>query len=251
MLTLRALIYQALLIITVVPYAFACLLWAPLPLDWRYRLTRGWPRFAIWCARHVLGVRWQIKGLENLPAEPAVILSKHQSAWETMFFIAYLPQQVCFVYKKELHRIPFFGWGLALLKMIPIDRSMGRNAMEQIKKIGGERLAQGRWPLLFPEGTRIAPGKTGRYKIGGALLAHTHQVNIVPIALNSGECWPRNAFIKTPGLITVSIGPAISTRGLTAEQANQQAEDWIEAEMRQLNPERYCATEASPSAARA
>src|SRR5690625_639151 len=251
MLTLRALIYQAFLIITVVPYAFACLLWAPLPQDWRYRLTRGWPRFAIWCARHVLGVRWQIKGLENLPAKPAVILSKHQSAWETMFFIAYLPQQVCFVYKKELHRIPFFGWGLALLKMIPIDRSMGRNAMEQIKKISGERLAQGRWPLLFPECTRIAPGQTGRYKLGSALLAHTHQVDIVPIALNSGECWPRNAFIKTPGLITVSIGPPISTRGLTAEQANQQAQDWIEAEMRQLNPERYCATEASPSAARA
>lgn len=239
MLTLRALIYQLLLIITVIPYSFACLLWAPLPLDWRYRLTSGWPRFAIWSAKYVLGVRWQIKGIDNMPKHPSVILSKHQSAWETMFFLAYLPQHVCFVYKKELHKIPFFGWGLALLRMIPIDRSLGRNAMEQIKRIGGERLAQGRWPILFPEGTRIAPGKMGRYKLGGALLAHSHQADIVPIALNSGECWPRNAFIKTPGMITVSIGPAISTRGISAEEANQRAQDWIEAEMRQLNPERY------------
>lgn len=245
MLTLRALVYQLLLVVTVIPYAFACLIWAPLPLTWRYRLTSGWPRFAIWSARHVLGIQWQFKGLENLPEQPAVILSKHQSAWETMFFLAYLPPQVCFVYKKELHRIPFFGWGLALLKMIPIDRGKGRNAMEEIKRIGGERLAQGRWPLLFPEGTRIAPGKTGRYKMGGALLAHAHQADIVPIAVNSGECWPRNAFIKTPGMITVSIGPAISTRTLSAEQANQQARQWIEAEMRQLNPERYASQDSA------
>lgn len=238
-LVLRAVIYQLILIVTVIPYSFACLVWAPLPLNWRYRLTSGWPRLAVWCARWVLGVRWQYKGLENLPDTPSVILSKHQSAWETMFYLAYLPPQVCFVYKKELHRIPFFGWGLALLRMIPIDRKQGRNAMAQVTRIGGRRLQEGRWPLLFPEGTRIAPGKMGRYKAGGAILAHAHQVDIVPIAVNSAECWPRNAFIKTPGIITVSIGPAISTRGITADQANVLARDWIEAEMRRLNPERY------------
>src|SRR5690625_3079174 len=239
MLTLRALIYQALLIITVVPYAFACLLWAPLPLDWRYRLTRGWPRFAIWCARHVLGVRWQIKGLENLPAEPAVILSKHQSAWETMFFIAYLPQQVCFVYKKELHRIPFFGWGLALLKMIPIDRSRGKDAFQQVVTIGQKRLQEGRWPLLFPEGTRIAPGQQGRYRPGGARLAVRTNTPVVPIAHNAGERWPRRAWLKQPGTVTVSIGAPIDPQGLTVSALNHKVEHWIESEMRRLNPERY------------
>jgi len=238
-LVLRAVIYQLILIITVIPYSFACLIWAPLPLNWRYRLTSGWPRLAVWSARWVLGVRWQYKGLENLPDTPSVILSKHQSAWETMFYLAYLPPQVCFVYKKELHRIPFFGWGLALLRMIPIDRKQGRNAMAQVTRIGGQRLQEGRWPLLFPEGTRIAPGKMGRYKAGGAILAHAHQADIVPIAVNSAECWPRNAFIKTPGTITVSIGPVISTQDITADEANAQARDWIEAEMRRLNPERY------------
>jgi len=238
-LAIRALIYQLILIITVIPYSFACLLWAPLPLDWRYRLTRGWPRFAIWCARWVLGIRWEIQGLENLPPHAAVILSKHQSAWETMFYVSYLPMQVCFVYKKELHRVPFFGWGLALLRMIPIDRKQGRNAMAQVTRIGGQRLQEGRWPLLFPEGTRIAPGKTGRYKAGGAILAHAHQADIVPIAVNSGECWPRNALIKTPGLITVSIGPVISTKNISADEANLKTQQWIEQEMRRLNPERY------------
>lgn len=239
MLILRAIVYQLVLIVTVIPYSFACLLWAPLPLDWRYKLTSGWPRFAIWSARWILGIRWQIKGLEHLPKRPSVILSKHQSAWETMFYLAYLPPQVCFVYKKELHRIPFFGWGLALLGMIPIDRKQKRNAMAQVTRIGGQRLKEGRWPILFPEGTRMAPGKTGRYKAGGAILAHAHQADIVPIAVNSGECWPRNAFIKTPGLITVSIGPALSTQGISAQEANQRAQEWIEQEMRRLNPERY------------
>ncbi len=239
MLILRAIVYQLVLIVTVIPYSFACLLWAPLPLDWRYKLTSGWPRFAIWSARWILGIRWQIKGLEHLPKRPSVILSKHQSAWETMFYLAYLPPQVCFVYKKELHRIPFFGWGLALLGMIPIDRKQRRNAMAQVTRIGGQRLKEGRWPILFPEGTRMAPGKTGRYKAGGAILAHAHQADIVPIAVNSGECWPRNAFIKTPGLITVSIGPALSTQGISAQEANQRAQEWIEQEMRRLNPERY------------
>lgn len=239
MLILRAIVYQLVLIVTVIPYSFACLLWAPLPLDWRYKLTSGWPRFAIWSARWILGIRWQIKGLEHLPKRPSVILSKHQSAWETMFYLAYLPPQVCFVYKKELHRMPFFGWGLALLGMIPIDRKQRRNAMAQVTRIGGQRLKEGRWPILFPEGTRMAPGKTGRYKAGGAILAHAHQADIVPIAVNSGECWPRNAFIKTPGLITVSIGPALSTQGISAQEANQRAQEWIEQEMRRLNPERY------------
>jgi 1-acyl-sn-glycerol-3-phosphate acyltransferase len=239
MAVLRAILYQLFLIVTVIPYAFACILWLPLPLNLRYRLTVGWPRLAIWGAKVILGIRWHTKGWENLPDGPGIVLSKHQSAWETLFFPAYMPRQLCFVYKKELHLVPFFGWGLALLRMIPIDRSKGRDAFEQVARLGQQRLDEGRWPILFPEGTRMAPGKTGRYKMGGALLASRTGAKIIPVAVNSGECWPRKAFVKTPGVITVSIGPLIDPAGLTPEQINSKVQDWIETEMRALNPERY------------
>ncbi|SUV86043.1 acyltransferase [Bordetella pertussis] len=172
---LRSALYALFLIVTVIPYAFACILWAPLPLHWRYRLTVGWPRLAIWGARVICGIRWRIKGAENLPDGPAILLSKHQSAWETLFFPAHMPREVCFVYKKELHMVPFFGWGLALLRMIPIDRAKGRDAFEQVVRQGQVRLDEGRWPLLFPEGTRVPPGKTGRFKDGRRAAGFAHR----------------------------------------------------------------------------
>ena len=236
---LRSFLYSVFLIVTVIPYAFACLLWAPAPLHLRYRLTVGWPRLAIWGAKTFCGIRWQIVGSENLPDGPAILLSKHQSAWETLFYPAYMPREVCFVYKRELHRVPFFGWGLALLRMIPIDRSRGRDAFEQVVASGLVRLGEGRWPILFPEGTRVPAGQAGRYKLGGARLAERTGAPVIPVAVNSGECWARNAFIKRPGLITVSIGPLIHPEGLTAEEINARVEGWIEGEMRRLNPERY------------
>lgn len=245
MLILRAVVYQIFLIVTVIPYAFLCVLCAPLPLHTRYRVTVGWPRLAVWGAKAILGIRWQVKGWENLPDGPAILLSKHQSAWETLFFPAYMPRELCFVYKKELHLIPFFGWGLALLRMIPIDRSKGRDAFEQVVRVGQQRIDAGRWPILFPEGTRVAPGKKVRYKMGGALLSTRTNTPVIPVAHNAGECWRRKAFIKTPGLVTVSIGPLIHPDGLSAEELNQRVQDWIEAEMRVLNPERY---ESSTSA---
>ncbi len=239
MAALRSTLYFIFLAVTVIPYAFACILWSPLPLKWRYRLTAGWPRLAVWGAKVIVGIRWEIKGAENFPDGPAILLSKHQSAWETLFFPGYMPREVCFVYKKELHKVPFFGWGLALLRMIPIDRAKGRDAFEQVVRVGQQRIDEGRWPILFPEGTRIAPGKAGRYKMGGALLATRTGTGVIPIAHNAGECWPRNAFIKKPGLITVSVGPMIDSRGLDAEALNRKVQEWIEGEMHRLNPERY------------
>jgi len=236
---LRSLLYALFLTVTVIPYAFACLLWSFLPLHQRYRLTVGWPRLAVWGARVICGIRWQVKGWENLPDGPAVLLSKHQSAWETLFFPAYMPRDLCFVYKRELHKVPFFGWGLALLRMIPIDRARGRDAFDQVVAQGKLRLAEGRWPILFPEGTRVAPGQTARFKMGGALLASRTGAVVIPVAVNSGECWRRNAFVKRPGLINVSIGPVIPSVGLTPEQLNEKVQTWIEDEMRRLNPERY------------
>jgi 1-acyl-sn-glycerol-3-phosphate acyltransferase len=239
---LRSFIYAVFLIVTVIPYAFACLLWAPLSATWRYRLTVGWPRLAVWGARVICGIRWQVKGWENLPDGPAVLLAKHQSAWETLFLPSHMPRQLCFIYKRELHRVPFFGWGLALLSMIPIDRSKGRDAFDQVVSVGKQRLDEGRWPMVFPEGTRVPPGKMGRFKAGGAMLAVRTETPVIPIALNSGECWRRNAFVKRPGLITVSIGPAIESKGLTGDELNAKVRDWIDGEMRVLNPERYGTT---------
>lgn len=236
---LRSLLFSIVLAVTVVPYAIACVLWLPLPLHWRYRLTVGWPRLMIWSARWIVGIRWRIKGWENLPDQPAIVLSKHQSAWETMFLISWLPRDICYVYKRELNWVPFFGWGLAALRMIAIDRKKGSDAFEQVVAQGRERLAEGRWLILFPEGTRIAPGKKGKYKSGGARLAARTGAWVIPIAHNAGECWPRKAFVKRPGMVTVSIGPAIDPQGLTADEINRRVEDWIEGEMRQLNPERY------------
>ena len=239
MLRLRSALYMLFLIVTVIPYAFLCMLWFPLPLPWRYRLTMGWPRLAVWGARVFCGIRWELKGKENLPDGPAVMLSKHQSAWETLFFPSYMPREMCFVYKRELHMLPFFGWGLAMLRMIPIDRSKGRDAFDQVVRAGRARLAEGRWPILFPEGTRVPPGQEARYKLGGARLAVLTGADVIPVAHNAGECWRRKAFIKRPGLVTVSIGPVISSAGLTPEELNEKVRAWIEGEMRRLNPERY------------
>lgn len=241
---LRSILYMAFMVITVIPYALVCVLWAPLPLRWRYALTTGWPRMCLWAARWIVGIRYQVIGMDKLPDGPLIILSKHQSAWETLFFASQMPRDVVFVYKKELHRIPFFGWGLALLSMIPIDRRKGRESFEQVVSIGGQRLREGRWPVLFPEGTRVAPGEIGRYKQGGTLLACRTNTPVVPVAHNAGECWPRNAFIKTPGLVTVSFGPIIRPEGKTPASLNNEVRDWIETEMRRLNPERYDGTSA-------
>jgi len=243
----RSLVLMVFLVVTVIPYAVLCTLCAPLPQAWRYRITIGWPRMAVWAAKLITGVRWQVKGWHNLPDTPVVILSKHQSAWETLWFPAHMPRQLCFVYKRELHRVPFFGWGLSLLDMIAINRSDRRGAMDQVMRMGKDRLAQNRWPILFPEGTRVPPGQVGRYRAGGARLAVHAGVPVIPVAHNAGELWPRKAFIKRPGIITVSIGLAISSEGMSPTELNQRVEDWIEAEMRQITGQAAKAQTPTPA----
>ncbi|HEU0199664.1 MAG TPA: lysophospholipid acyltransferase family protein [Burkholderiaceae bacterium] len=247
LLTLRSALYMVALIVTVIPYAIACLLWAPfLSVHRRYRLTIGWPKLAIFFARWILGIRWEVEGWDNLPDSPAIILPKHQSAWETLWLPSYMPRDLTFVYKRELHRVPFFGWGLGLLKMINIDRSRGQVAFEQVVEQGREKLAEGRWIVIFPEGTRTPPGSLKRYKTGGARLAVRTGAVVVPIALNSGECWPRHAFIKRPGLIRIVICKPISPVGKTADELAALVESAIETEMRRLAPHRYRGPYVSP-----
>ncbi len=193
----------------------------------------------MWFIRHLLGIRYRVIGRENIPqGQVAVVLSKHQSAWETIAYQQILPP-LSFVLKRELLRIPFFGWGLSRVPNIAIDRKAGKSALTQVLEQGRDRLNEGLWVVIFPEGTRIAPGERRPYKPGGAWLAQHTGVPVVPIAHNAGEFWRRNAFVKYPGEITVSIGPLIETEGLSAAEINAKAEEWTEAEMRKLFPHLY------------
>ena len=234
MLALRSLLFLLFEIATVIPFAFLSVLILPLPLHTRYYLVMKWPGLMIWAARFICGVRWEMRGTEHLPDGPCVLLSKHQSAWETMFIPSHMPREVCFVYKRELHYVPFFGWGLASLRMIHINRNEGRGAFESVVSQGSQRLAEGRWIIMFPEGTRVPVGERRPYKQGGTRLAARLNVPVVPIAHNAGVCWPRNSFIKRPGLITVSIGAPIASVGKTSDALMAEVESWIEAESGRL-----------------
>ncbi|HEY0848123.1 MAG TPA: lysophospholipid acyltransferase family protein [Noviherbaspirillum sp.] len=231
----RSLVFALLMVVATVVWAPLCFLVAPLPYNQRYHFTSYWNRFVIWAGKVVCGMRFQIKGWENLPDAPVILLSKHQSAWETIFYLYAMPRPLVYVFKKELLYIPFFGWGIALLRMIPIDRSKGKDAFAQVVEQGRKRLADGQWIIMFPEGTRSHVGKQGKYKGGGTRLAVETNTVVVPIAMNAGECWPKNSFIKKPGMITVSIGKPISPEGRTANELMQQVENWIESEMRVIS----------------
>ncbi|MBS1144541.1 MAG: 1-acyl-sn-glycerol-3-phosphate acyltransferase [Proteobacteria bacterium] len=208
---------------------------------WAYRFGRLWRLGMQFGVENILGIRPRFIGLENMPKEPCVILSKHQSAWETMCIQDIVPSGAycVFVLKKELLSIPLLGWGLAAMKMISIDRSAGKDALDQVVTQGRERLQKGFYVVLFPEGTRVAPGQKKRYKPGGAYLATHVGCKVVPVAHDAGELWPRQAFLKTPGTVTMSIGPAFDATGMTEAEVNQRAEEWIEEEMHRISPHRY------------
>ena len=227
---LRSTLYSLLQII-ITPLYFLIILCAfPLPPIRRYRITSGWAHLMLFLLRLICGIRYRVIGVEHIPAAPSIILSKHQSAWETLAFQQIFPPQV-WVLKKELLRVPFFGWGLALTSPIAIDRSSRKAALKQIVEQGKDRLKRGFWIVVFPEGTRIAPGKKGKYGIGGAWLATHTGAPVVPVAHNAGEFWGKNSFLKLPGTITVSIGAPINPAGMEPGDLNAKVESWIEAEM--------------------
>lgn len=236
---LRSAVYLLLLTVTVIPWALVVLSAYVRPVSTRYWLCTRWTLFAILAARRVCGISWRVEGWENLPEGPAILLPKHQSTWETFWLPSFVPRQLTFVYKRELHLVPFFGWAMASLHMINIDRNRGQDAFEQVVTQGTEHLRDGWWIVIFPEGTRTPPGSTRRYKTGGSRLSVRTGTPVVPIAVNSGEAWPRRAFLKVPGKVTISIGPPISPEGRTAEQVGALVERWIETEMRRLAPHRY------------
>ncbi|MEQ1766714.1 MAG: lysophospholipid acyltransferase family protein, partial [Methylotenera sp.] len=188
----------------------------------------------LWWLRVTCNIRHEITGLENIGNSPTIVLSKHQSAWETLAFQAIFPTQV-YVLKRELLWIPIFGWGLAMSSPIAIDRSAGREALKKLVTKGKTRLDQGFWVVIFPEGTRIAPSERSKYHIGGAWLATHTKTPVLPVAHNAGVYWAKNTFIKKPGVIKMHIGNLIQTAELKADALNQQVENWIEAEMLALD----------------
>ena len=234
MIWFRSLIFNLGYWLTAAVYGlFSLATWPFAPLT-RYRIISSWAKSMMWWLRVCCGLSYRIVGAENLPQSPCVILAKHQSAWETLAFQHIFPPQV-WVLKRELLRIPFFGWGLAMTSPIAIDRSAGREALKQLVSQGRDRLALGFCVVVFPEGTRIAPGNRGKYHIGGAWLATHAKAMALPVAHNAGEFWGKNGFLKKPGVITVSIGSPIPAAGLKPDALNQQVEAWIENEMPRLS----------------
>jgi 1-acyl-sn-glycerol-3-phosphate acyltransferase len=225
--TLRsAAFYLGLLLATILIVTFSPLLF-PFSQKVRSRYISLWAYFVIWWLRVTCALGVRVEGLENIPAGNGLILAKHQSAWETIFLQTIFPPQT-WVLKRELLWLPIFGWGLALTRPIAIDRAAGKKALRQVINQGIDRLQRGLWVVIFPEGTRTAPGQRQRYAIGGAMLAEKSGYPVVPVCHNAGEFWPKQGFNKQPGTITLVIGEPFSPDGMRAGEINQRVEEWIE-----------------------
>ena len=205
-----------------------------LPFKINSKIANAWGKTNLFLLKITCGLDYRITGLENIPEQPCIIMSKHQSAWETMSLRGILPSNQAWVLKKELMSVPVFGWALAVVNPIAIDRKSGRKAVKQVIKQGLERLAQNRNVIIFPEGTRVAPGTKKRYGIGGGLLAEKAGCPVIPIAHNAGVFWSRRSLKKYPGTIEVVVGKALPTQGKNASEIMQLVEDWIEDQVKQL-----------------
>lgn len=250
---LRSVLHLLFMAVTVVPWALAVVVAAPfLKPDQVYWMCARWLKLAVDGGTVILGIRNQVIGYENLPVgatAPAVLLVKHQSLWETFSMAALMPHPLAFVFKKELLRVPFFGWAMARMDMIHIDRADGARAFVKVVQQGQRLLDRGTWVIMFPEGTRINRGQKGVYKTGGTRLAIRTGAPVIPVAVTSAKCWPRKAFIKKPGVVEFSIGKPIPSAGRQADELMAEVEAWIEAEMRRLDPTAYPAETPEPAKA--
>jgi len=242
---IRSALFILWMALTVVPVALTVLLISIFvrgdPVYWTCIF---WLRLSVWGARYICGVRWRITGEENLPSEAdatraVILLSKHQSTWETFAYPALMTHPLAYVFKRELLYIPFFGWAMARMDMIHIDRSKRSQAWNRVAEQGRRLAAKGHWVIMFPEGTRIARGKKGEYKTGGTRLSIETGVPVVPIATNSARCWPRKSFLLRPGVVDISIGKPIAPTGREPAEMMREVESWIETEMHRLDPEAY------------
>ncbi len=231
---IRSFIFWLFHIISLFPVVATLLLFFWAPINLRYAIASSWAKMNMRFLKLMCGLRYEIKGRENIPDEASLVLMNHQSTWETLAFQDILPNQL-WVLKKELLRIPFFGWGLALISPIAIDRSAGKKAIDQIVEQGEKKLNQGRWVIVFPEGTRISPGVDSKYKMGGFIFATRISHPVLPVAHNAGEFWPKHSFIKYPGCITISFGEAFNAQGMQPNEVKDKVETWIKQELKQIS----------------
>src|SRR5579872_3070853 len=232
---IRSLIFSIITTVGIILYSFLCLLAYPLPFRYRYALVTGFTGFIIRALKFICHINYHVTGLENIPKDrTGVVLSKHQSVWET-FYLPTIFHHTAIILKRELLWLPFFGWGLATIDPIAINRSKKTNAMEQIIKKGKICLDAGRWILVFPEGTRIPYGKVGHYKAGGARLAVTTGYPVIPVAHNAGRYWSKRGFIKKPGTVQMVIGPLIETKNKTPDEVLAEVKDWIEGTIKKID----------------
>ena len=240
---IRSVLHVLWLIITVIPWALFVVVFSYFASSTRiYWWCAGWLRVAVQSGTFILGIQNRVTGMENLPQgakDPAVLLVKHQSTWETFVMPALMPHPLAYVFKKELLRVPFFGWAMARMDMIHIDRGQRSQAFAKVVTQGKRLMGEGVWVIMFPEGTRIPRGQVGQYKTGGTRLAIEAGVPVIPIAVTSAKCWPTKAFIKKPGVVDISIGKPIPSVGREPDELMQEVQAWIEAEMRRLDPEAY------------
>ena len=240
---IRSVLHVLWLIITVIPWALFVVVFSYFASSTRiYWWCAGWLRLAVQSGTFILGIQNRVTGMENLPQgakDPAVLLVKHQSTWETFVMPVLMPHPLAYVFKKELLRVPFFGWAMARMDMIHIDRGQRSQAFAKVVTQGKRLMGEGVWVIMFPEGTRIPRGQVGQYKTGGTRLAIEAGVPVIPIAVTSAKCWPTKAFIKKPGVVDISIGKPIPSLGREPDELMQEVQAWIEAEMRRLDPEAY------------
>lgn len=226
MLFLRSTLFFIMMVVTAIIVAPLAILTYPFKFSTRYKFISQWAKFNIWWLGVTCNLKYEVEGLENVPQETAIVYAKHQSAWETLALQTFLPPQT-WVLKKTLLSVPFFGWGLAMLQPVAINRASGREALKQLVQQGTERLESGHWIVIFPEGTRMPPGKMRKFGFGGAKLAEKSGHVIVPVAHNAGDFWQRRQFAKHPGVIKVKIGQPILTQGRKASEINAEAEAWM------------------------
>ena len=227
MLILRSLLFYIGQIISTILIAPIGVIAFPLDFKKRYYLITRWAVFNLWWLKLCCNVRYEIVGIDNIPEKPCIVMCKHQSAFETLALQRIFIPQI-WVLKKELLQIPIYGWGLASMQPIAINRDSTIKSFKQIADQGYERLKKGYWVVIFPEGTRVAPNKKKKYLPGGGMLAEKSGAQVVPIAHNAGRLWPRNSMIKKPGLITIKIGPVIKSENKSAKQITNEVENWIE-----------------------
>ena len=233
MLILRSLLFYIGQIISTILIAPIGVIAFPLDFKKRYYLITRWAVFNLWWLKICCNVTYEVKGKDNIPGKPCIVMSKHQSAFETLALQQIFIPQV-WILKKELLQIPIYGWGLASMRPIAINRDSAIKSFRQIADQGCERLKKGYWVIIFPEGTRVAPNKKKKYLPGGGMLAEKSGAQVVPVAHNAGRLWPRNSMIKKPGLITIKIGPAIESENKCAKEITDEVENWIEKEIGEL-----------------